>query len=81
MISAHEKAKKWREAQGYTLKEAGDRLGFAIGYISDLENGKRPFTRKVITSYLSIAPDFFTANDFFPPPKKSAGGSRRSSHA
>lgn len=36
----------FRKAQGWTLDEAAERLGLSKSYLSELENGVRPWTLK-----------------------------------
>lgn len=62
-----EKLRLWRTSQGLTLEQAEPVLGLSVSYISELETGKREFSRNVIQKYVeaSRATDIkFSANDF-----------------
>lgn len=66
MVRGLEKIRKWRlKRKRYTLSEASNVLGFAVSYLSDIENGKRDFTVPLIQAYLDADPRFFRASDFF----------------
>ena len=66
MTSLCEKVRTWRtETMKLTLSEAGVLLDLSPRYLSEIETGKKDFSKQVIKSYLRVAPDFFTANDFY----------------
>ena len=49
--------KKERLARGWTLRDFAARTGISIGYLSDVENGKRPPTEKVAIACDAVFPE------------------------
>lgn len=55
-----------RNAEGLTLDEMSKRLGFAKGYLSEVENGKKSGSRKLFEAYLrEFGPEKVTYIGFF----------------
>jgi len=55
-----------RNAEGLTLEEMSKRLGFAKGYLSEVENGKKQGSRKLFEAYLrEFGAEKVTYNGFF----------------
>jgi len=44
--------KELRNTEGMTLDDMSERLGFAKGYLSEVENGKKAGSRKLFEAYL-----------------------------
>ncbi len=64
-MTMNEKARKWRQKQGYTLAEGAKALGISIGYLSDIETGKRGFSLNIIRTYMEADPKVFKFHDFY----------------
>ncbi len=49
LIKAGKRLKEFREKKGLSLREFGERIGLSHSYISNIENGKKPVTIKILT--------------------------------
>lgn len=54
-----------RKAEGLTLDQMSERLGFAKGYLSEVERGKKPGSRNLFEAYKREFGEKVTYEGFF----------------
>lgn len=57
--------KSWRKQQKMTLEQLSNMIGFSQGHLSEIENGKKNGSAKLVNAYYRISGGQVTANDFF----------------
>jgi transcriptional regulator with XRE-family HTH domain len=51
---AGKRLREFREKKGLSLREFGERIGVSHSYLSNIENGKKPVTIKVLTKAAKV---------------------------
>jgi hypothetical protein len=58
------KPKEWRLSEKLTLVGLSELMGFSDGYISDVENGVRGASGRMMSSYYRVSKGLVTPADF-----------------
>jgi len=58
------KPSEWRKKAGMTLEELSQKLGFEKGYLSEVENGKKPGSLRLAKAYFNVSKGEVTLSDF-----------------
>lgn len=55
---------EWREKSGKTLEQLSSEIGFAKGYLSEVETGKKPGSLRLAKAYEKVSNGKVTLADF-----------------
>jgi transcriptional regulator with XRE-family HTH domain len=57
-------AKQWRKSKKLTLKALAEKIGCVNSYVSEVENGVKPPSGKILRAYYKLSNGQVTPSDF-----------------